>query len=405
MWEGSAKRKAPSLGFRKICCFVSKQGIPECNSVLTTQGNVRKIGTDKKHFTLTPLFLFMIRHFLRLRWTSIFNPWAVLVCGFFATIAASHAQIRTVTQQPYPTGGNSVAWIANIPYVEGGGPQQQLDLYIPTEHKNTPLVVFVHGGGYEHGDKFGDSLNPNNLQLLWDGYAMASINYRLAPAATWPAQILDCKAAIRWLRAHAQDYGYDASRIAVMGESAGGQLVAMLGTTSGSKTFDEGENLDSSSEVTCVVDLFGPADFTVFDGKFSFIGGAPKDHLDLARSASPINYVHADEPPMMVVHGTTDQLVPYIQAELLVGAMDKVGASYYFRTVVGGGHNPYFGLKFDATGSSFNSGGGGIGLFEDPMVEPLIKAFLHHYLFDGRKDLFTGIEVTQPEESCQGCSK
>jgi len=96
------------------------------------------------------------------------------------------------------------------------------------------------------GDKFGDSLNPNNLQLLWDGYAMASINYRLAPAATWPAQILDCKAAIRWLRAHAQDYGYDASRMAVMGESAGGQLVAMLGTTSGSKTFDEGENLDSS---------------------------------------------------------------------------------------------------------------------------------------------------------------
>ena len=233
---------------------------------------------------------------------------------------------------------------------------------------------------------------------------MASINYRLAPAATWPAQILDCKAAIRWLRAHAQDYGYDASRMAVMGESAGGQLVAMLGTTSGSKTFDEGENLDTSSEVTCVVDLFGPADFTVFDGKFSFIGGAPKDHLDLARSASPINYVHAGQPPMMVVHGTGDQLVPYIQAELLVGAMDKVGASYYFRTVVGGGHNPYFGLKFDATGS-FNSGGGGIGLFEDPMVEPLIKAFLHHYLIDGRKDLFTGVEVTQPEGSCQGCSK
>ena len=347
----------------------------------------------------------MIRHLLGLRWTSIFSPCALLICGLFAMVATSHAQIRTETQQPYPTGGNSVAWIANIPYVKGGGPQQQLDLYIPTEHKNTPLVVFVHGGGYEHGDKFGDSLNPNNLQLLWDGYAMASINYRLAPAATWPAQILDCKAAIRWLRAHAQDYGYDASRMAVMGESAGGQLVAMLGTTSGSKTFDEGENLDTSSEVTCVVDLFGPADFTVFDGKFSFIGGSPKDHLDLARSASPINYVHAGQPPMMVVHGTGDQLVPYIQAELLVGAMDKVGASYYFRTVVGGGHNPYFGLKFDATGSSFNSGGGGIGLFEDPMVEPLIKAFLHHYLIDGRKDLFTGVEVTQPEGSCQGCSK
>jgi acetyl esterase/lipase len=325
----------------------------------------------------------------------------MLICSSIPMIAPADAQIRTVTQQPYPTGGNSVAWITDVPYVDGGGPQQQLDLYIPTEQKNMPLVVFIHGGGMEHGDKAGDSLNPNNLQLLWDGYAMASVNYRLAPAAIWPAQIQDCKAAIRWLKAHAHDYGYDASRIAVMGESAGGQLVAILGTTSGNKIFDIGENLDSSSDVTCVVDLFGPSDLTVLDRNFSFIGGAPKDHLDLARSASPINYVHGDEPPMLVVHGTADQLIPYLQAELLVGAMDKAGASYYFHTVVGGGHNPYFGLKHDARGS-FNSGGGGIGLFEDPMVEPLIKAFLRHYLLDGKKDLFTGVDLTPPEGHRRG---
>ena len=81
------------------------------------------------------------------------------------------------------------------------------------------------------------------------------------------------------------------------------------------------------------------------------------------------------------------------------------GAPYYFHTVVGGGHNPYFGLKFDASGSSFNSGGGGIGLFEDPIVEPLIKAFLHHYLLDRRKDLFTGVDVTQSEGHCRVCPK
>jgi acetyl esterase/lipase len=179
--------------------------------------------------------------------------------------------------------------------------------------------------------------------------------------------------------------------------------VAILGTTSGSKTFDVGENLDSSSDVTCVVDLFGPTDFMVIDDKFSFLGGAPKDHLDLARSASPINYVHRDEPPMLIVHGTADQLVPYIQPVLLVSAMDKVMAPYYFHTVVGGGHNPYFGLKFDATGTSFNSGGGGIGLYEDPMVEPLIRAFLRHYLLDGRKDLFTGIDVTRSEGHRRVC--
>jgi acetyl esterase/lipase len=339
----------------------------------------------------------MNRHFCALRLTSSLYALASVLCSFSAMLGVASAQIRTVTQQPYPTGGNSVAWITNLPYVEGGGPQQQLDLYMPTNQKNVPLVVFIHGGGWEHGDKFGDSLNPNNLQLLWDGYAMASVNYRLAPAAIWPAQIQDCKAAIRWLRANAHKYGYDANRIAVMGESAGGQLVAMLGTTTGSKIFDVGENLDSSSDVTCVVDLFGPTDFTVFEGKFSFIGGSPKDHMDLAKSASPINYVHGDQPPMLVVHGTADRLVPYLQAELLVEAMDKAKASYYFHTVVGGGHNPYFGLNFDDSGSSFNAGGGGIGLFEDPLVEPLIRAFLRHYLLDGRKDLFKGVDSSQSE--------
>jgi hypothetical protein len=121
--------------------------------------------------------------------------------------------------------------------VTGGGPEQQLDLYIPTDHKGEPLVVYVHGGGWEHGDKAGDSINPNNLQWLWQGYAMASINYRLIQHAVWPAQIEDCKAAIRWLKAHARDYGYDPDRLGVVGESAGGHLVALLGTTSGLQIF------------------------------------------------------------------------------------------------------------------------------------------------------------------------
>jgi acetyl esterase/lipase len=346
--------------------------------------------------------------FLTLGWASIFNPSSLLICCLLATFAMIHAQIRTVTKQPYPTVANGVAWITNVPYVQGGGPQQQLDLYIPTEGKNMPLVVYVHGGGWEHGDKAGDSLSPNSLQLLWDGYAMASINYRLAPAAIWPAQIQDCKAAIRWLKAHAHQYGYDSNRIAVIGGSVGGHLAAMLGATSGSKTFDVGEDLDSSSDVTCVVNLYGAvADFTIFaqyresialGGDFSFLGGSPKDHMNLARSATPITYVHADEPPMLIVHGTADRVVPYLQAELLVEAIDKAGAPYYLHTVVGGGHGAYFGPNFNASGTGFDAGGGGIGLFEDPVVEPLIKAFLHHYLLEGRKDLFTGVHVTGPEE-------
>jgi acetyl esterase/lipase len=341
----------------------------------------------------------MKRHFLILGWISILNSSpAALICGFLATIAVADAQIRTVTQQPYPTAGNSVAWITNVPYVNGGGPQQQLDLYIPTDHKGMPLIVFVHGGGFAHGGKLGDSLNPDELQLLWAGYAMASVDYRLAPGALWPAQIEDCKAAIRWLKVHAEQYGYDPNRIGVIGESAGGQLVAMLCTTSGTKKFDTGENVDHSSDVSCAVDLFGPTDFTAPEmsadgGAIALLGGPIKEHMEAARAASPIYHIHPDQPPILVIQGTADRLVPFLQSERFVDAMEKVGAPFYFHAVAGGGHNPYFGLNFNADGTNFEGSGGGIGLFQDPMVEPLIFGFFRHYLLENKKELFTGAGV------------
>jgi acetyl esterase/lipase len=258
------------------------------------------------------------------------------------------------------------------------------------------LVVYVHGG-WGHGDKAGDSLNPNNLQLLWDGYAMASINYRLTPGSLWPAQIEDCKAAIRWLKAHANDYGYDPNRIGVMGESAGGHLVAMLGTTSGKKVFDVGENLNYTSDVNCVVNLFGVSDFSQLPSVAgALLGAEDKANPDLIGSISPITYVHKDEPPMLIVHGTDDKLVPYEQAQILASAMDKVKAHYHFHTVVGGGHNPYFGLNTNSSTGNFDAGGGGIGIFADRDVEPLIAAFLRHYLLEKRSDGFWGLPVGKP---------
>lgn len=105
---------------------------------------------------------------------------------------------------------------------------------------------------------------------------------------------------------------------------------------------------------------------------------------------SQVFYVHKDEAPMLIVHGTDDKLAPYEQAEELADAMDRVKARYYFHSVIGGGHNPYFGLGVDLKTGNFDVGGGGVGLFEDPAVEPLIIAFLRHYLLDRRTDVFAG---------------
>ena len=199
--------------------------------------------------------------------------------------------------------------------------------------------------------------------------------------ALWPAQIEDCKAAIRWLKAHAREYGYNANRLGVVGESAGGHLAAMLGTTSGTRTFDVGENLDYTSEVACVVNLFGLSDVTREPSVAArLLGSAGKDNLELGRGASPVTYVHRDEPPMLIVHGTDDKLVPYEQAELLADAMDKAHARYHFHTVVGGGHNPYFGLNINPKTGNYDTGEGGIGLFEDPAVEPMIIKFFRTHL-------------------------
>src|SRR6266478_141517 len=140
------------------------------------------------------------------------HSWLILLMPLvFADTAAGQAQTRTRTTSPFPMVSKSVAWITNVPYVTGAGPERQLDLYIPTNRQGEPLVVYVHGGGWAAGDKAGDSINPNNLQWLWQGYAIASINYRLVGTALWPAQIEDCKAAIRWLKAHAREYGYSAN--------------------------------------------------------------------------------------------------------------------------------------------------------------------------------------------------
>ena len=179
-------------------------------------------------------------------------------------------------------------------------------------------------------------------------YVGASVGYRLSGEAIWPAQIHDCKAAIRWLRANAEKYSIDPQRIGVWGGSAGGHLVNMLGTSGDVKEL-EGDcgSPEQSSRVSCVVPFCGPTNFLApkrFEGGKRpsavdlLLGGTIEEKQDLAKQASPITYVSPDDPPFLIVHGTADRTVPFEQAEMFDDALRKAGVDVTFVKIVGGGH-------------------------------------------------------------------
>jgi len=241
----------------------------------------------------------------------------------------------------------------DIPYAATTDPRQTLDLYLPKAPKGNgplPVVVNIHGGAFKMGDK---NIGVRQIaDLVASGeYAAASINYRLSGQAIWPAQIHDCKAAIRWVRAHAKEYNLDPDKIGVIGGSAGGHLVAMLGTSGGVESLegDVGPHKGVSSKVACVVDQFGPSDLLAMGGghdspgspESELIGGALQENKDKARDASPISYVTRDDSPFLILHGTKDPMVPFNQSERLAAALQDTGVSCVFVPVEGAGHGGF----------------------------------------------------------------
>lgn len=243
----------------------------------------------------------------------------------------------------------------NLPYAGTDNPRQMLDLALPVQRKSArplPVVVFIHGGGWRQGSKNG-GLRRIIPFLQAGGYAGASVGYRLSDEAIWPAQIHDCKAAIRWLKANAGKYNLDPNRIAVHGTSAGGHLVAMLGVTGDVAELNGrlGPHANEDNRVACVVDYFGPTELLTMDdhaGKMThnapdspeskLVGGPILENKELARQASPISHVTKDDAPILVCHGTKDPLVPYPQSVDFHTRLKKAGVDSTLITVAGAEH-------------------------------------------------------------------
>ncbi|MFC1920933.1 alpha/beta hydrolase fold domain-containing protein [Chloroflexota bacterium] len=221
-----------------------------------------------------------------------------------------------------------------------------LDIYVPEipVAQPMPVIVFIHGGGWQNGDKY-----PGKVETLAKrGFLGISINYRLSGVAPFPAAVEDCKCAIRWVKAHAEEYDIDPDKIGVWGSSAGGHLVMMLGCA------DETAGLEGnsgwaaySSRVQAVCSWFGPSDFTImgrygtrteFSAEAKFLGGTMEEIPDIYVKASPITHVSVDDPPLLMIHGDKDFVVTLRQSEVMLEAYRQAGLDATLITVKGAGH-------------------------------------------------------------------
>jgi len=231
----------------------------------------------------------------------------------------------------------------DITYISHGTRALQLDLYLPKARagKQLPGIVLVHGGGWRTGVRA--NFAPMAIRMAERGYAAATVSYRLSPEAPYPAAIHDVKAALRWMRAHAAQYGIDPQRIAVGGGSAGGQIASLVGVTGGIERFDPGAASGTSagavsSAAQAIVNIDGLSDFTSEAARKyeddpakqpssagAWFGGRYAEKAALWRDASPTFYVNAQTPPILFIGSAQTRFA--VGREEMIAKMDAAGVA------------------------------------------------------------------------------
>jgi acetyl esterase/lipase len=324
-----------------------------------------------------------------------------LLCAAIAVTLANAPALRLQESKP--------AEVHTLTYATRDGVDLLLDLYLPAVpvRRPVPVIVFLHGGGWSGGTR---TTGPDfKRYFAQDGFAMASIEYRLTPAVTFPANVEDVRTAVRWLKANAAAHGLDPDRICLWGTSAGGHLAAVAGLAPRG-TFEGTDNLNQTSAVACVLDAYGPTRFDRMDAQAAeeraalqspvvtiTVGGArggergaaapgganargggppaggrgavphddpasPESRLlgaavqtvpDRVRAASPVTYVSRDAPPFLIMHGLADSSVPHGQSVLLYEALKAAGNNVTLRLVDGLPHTFFNRTDLDETAGPF----------------------------------------------------
>jgi len=247
--------------------------------------------------------------------------------------------------------------IQTVSYAANDNPRQALDLLLPNEANNEmrPCLIFVHGGAWRSGNK---SHGHSHLRPYVDSqkYVGVSIGYRLSDEAIWPAQLYDCKAAIRFLYANAKKYKIDTKRMLVFGTSAGGHLASMIAVTGNHEALQGvvGKHLKEPSTVSAAISYYGPTDFLRMDDfpsqiphnapdspESQLIGAAIQSTPEKTRQSNPITFLDSDDPPLICIHGNKDKLVPFNQSEILYEALKKLSIPTSLIRVTDGGHGGF----------------------------------------------------------------